>query len=253
MEQEKNKKNQETITEVSSQGDPTTIDQQTEELVLSNRRSSKIPELQSMSHRIDSTVKSPRTKKTDPYHRFKPEVLELPLNDLDKTVSLYEKWRQNPHIKMQVETEREQSLRSSHNAHYNQQTVQKVTDSVFTKRMLGAKTYYTALKETVGMHPKRPVYHKERISDPLTARSSTNKGGSLYSPTVAGNSKINTPKSSQLRNMSTFHKDLASENKFYYLGRRRQEEKAPETSDLIKSIFEGTTGQDCVGCEKSYS
>lgn len=56
---------------------------------------------------MQSTIKSPRAKKAQPYHRFKPEVLELPLNDMDNTVGLFEKWRQNPHIKMQVETERE--------------------------------------------------------------------------------------------------------------------------------------------------
>ena len=130
-----------------------------------------------------------------------------------------------------MDSELNQTRRASHNAQFNQHTVEKVSDSVFTKRMLGAKTYYTALKEAVGMHPKHPVYHKERVSTIHSARTN-DKGGSLLSPTIT------TPKSSHLKNMSTFHNDEPSENKFYYLGRRRQEQQKPDTSTLIKSIFE---------------
>jgi len=75
---------------------------------------------------------------------------------------VYDKWCNNPRLKVPTNNQYNQSFRSSHNARYTQRSEQ-LTDNVLASHLLTDKTYYSSLKDHIFKIPIVKVYKKDRV------------------------------------------------------------------------------------------
>lgn len=127
---------------------------------------------------------------------------------------------------------RTQTFRSSHNSKYHTREIE-INDQIMTSSMLGGKTYYTALKDSVFMKPQNHTYQRDKV--PETARSEAMR--SFASPALFDSKMSRTSKRDKLE-MSTFH--ASSPQRFYYLGRHREQLPPPDTKKIVSEIFDGS-------------